>query len=45
MKNIFAVLGVFVLAMAVLGAFDVGHFRMYYGHDKHGCAKMEGILK
>lgn len=41
MKDFFAVVGIFVSLLALLGALHVGHFRLYYGPDLHGCEKME----
>jgi hypothetical protein len=40
-KTALAAIGLYVSALWVLGVLDIGHFRMYYGKDPHGCAKME----
>lgn len=34
MKTIFAIIGVFVVFLAVLGALDVGNFVLMYSPDK-----------
>ncbi len=39
MKNILAVIGGFVVLLAVLGMFNIGNFVLMYSPDKISCVK------
>jgi hypothetical protein len=39
MKTILAVVGGFVLALAILGTFNIGNFVLMYSPDKISCVK------
>jgi hypothetical protein len=39
MKTMFAIVGVFTVALGLLGAFGVGNFVMIYSPDKISCFK------
>lgn len=41
MKNILALVGMLVLALALLGTLGVGHFRLTYSIAPISCAKAE----
>lgn len=41
MKDVLALFGFCVIALAIAGHFDIGHFRLYYGADPRGCTQME----
>jgi hypothetical protein len=45
MKDVLATIGACFIILLILGALNIGHFRMYYGADTHGCAKMEEKLQ
>lgn len=44
MKTAFAAVGLFVVLMAVASQLHIGHFRLYYGNNPHGCADMESKI-
>lgn len=45
LRDMLAVLGAAMVMAAILGAFSIGHFRIYYGDDRYGCTKMEEELR
>lgn len=44
-KDFLMLIGAFVIALGILGAFDAGHFRLYFGDDPHGCTAMENRME
>ena len=39
MKTLFALIGAFVMFLALLGTFDIGNFVLMYSPDKISCTK------